>query len=310
MPGTTTQFKLGLFTIVALVALVAIAIVLGARGLRSQTVRYHTYFDESAQGLDVGSPVKYRGVRIGSVAKISIAPDLRWVDVELAIDNDAAKRLQLAQPPPALRTQLALQGITGVKFIDMDFVDPAMTPLPDLGFPPAHNYIPSRPSLFKGLEGRIGGVTRELPDLIDSTKHTLDKVGQVIDEARDEHLAARAGAVIDNLQTASNELERWTRELRRAGLPEQTAATLHRIDAAIAKLDSTLDRFAGTDALIASAKRMTEQLTEVGRRARGSARELTRTLDDLGEAARTIRRFFDELEREPDMLVKGRSRRR
>ncbi|HEU4616339.1 MAG TPA: MlaD family protein [Kofleriaceae bacterium] len=309
MPGTSTQFKLGVFTLVGLAALVAIAIVLGVRGLRSQTVRYHTYFDESAQGLDVGSPVKYRGVRIGSVAKISIAPDLRWVDVELAIDRDAAKRLQLARPPRGLRTQLALQGITGVKFIDMDFVDPT-TPLPDLGFPPAHNYIPSRPSLFKGLEGRIGGVTRELPDLIDSTKRTLDRVGDMIDEAHEQRLAQRAGAVLDNLQSASNDLEHWTRELRRAGLPEQTAGTLQRIDAAAAKLDRTLDRFAGTDALIASAKRMTEQLTEVGRRARGSTRELTQTLDDLSEAARTIRRFFDELEREPDMLVKGRARRR
>jgi ABC-type transporter Mla subunit MlaD len=309
MHGTSAQFKLGLFTVIGLAALVAIGLVLGVRGLNPQTVRYHTYFDESTQGLDVGSPVKYRGVRIGTVAKISIAPDLRWVDVELAIDHDAAKRLDLAQPNPALRTQLTLQGITGVKFIDMDFVDPAMSPLPVLGFAPARNYIPSRPSLFKGLEGRIGGVTRELPDLIDRTMTTLDKLGRLIDDTRDQQLAAHAAAVLDNLQRTSRDLARWTHELRSANLPEHTAATLRRLDTAAAKFDATLDRFSGTDALIASAKRMTDQLAEVGRRARGSTRELTRTLDDVGEAARTIRRFFEELEREPDMLLKGKARR-
>src|SRR5690606_16643457 len=110
-----------------------------------------------------------------NVSKIEIAPDLRWVAVELAIDRSAAKRLDLERPAPGLRTQLALQGITGVKFIDMDFVDPARTPPPALGFSPGRHYIPSRPSLFKGLEGRIGGATRELPALIDRTMATLDK---------------------------------------------------------------------------------------------------------------------------------------
>ncbi len=310
MPGTTTQFKLGLFTLAALAALVAVGIGLGVRSVRRQTVRYHTYFDESAQGLDLGSPVKYRGVRIGTVAAIAIAPDRRWVSVGLAIDRAATDRLGLNRLDPALRTQLALQGITGVKFIDIDFVDPAQMPPPDLGFAPAKNYIPSRPSLFKGLEGRLGGVTRELPALIDHATATLDGLTGVLHEIRDQRLATRAGTVLDELARTSRGLHHWTRELERARVPARTAAVLDRIDGATTKLDATLDKLAGTDELIASAKRATDSLTEVGRRARGSSRELTRTLADVGEAARALRGFLDELEREPDMLIKGRTRRR
>ena len=67
MSAASTHFKLGIFTVLAIVAVLAAAFGLGWRGVKSDTVRYHTYFDETVQGLELGSPVKYRGVLIGSV---------------------------------------------------------------------------------------------------------------------------------------------------------------------------------------------------------------------------------------------------
>ena len=55
--------------------------VLGARSLQKEVGRYVSYFDESVQGLDVGSPVKFRGVTIGTVGGIDVAPDHRHVEV-------------------------------------------------------------------------------------------------------------------------------------------------------------------------------------------------------------------------------------
>ncbi|HEY5946390.1 MAG TPA: MCE family protein, partial [Kofleriaceae bacterium] len=95
MPGTTTQFKLGLFAVIALIGIAAAAVGLGIRGARKETIRYETYFDESAQGLELGAPVKYRGVRIGNVSDISIAPDRKQVRVGLAIDRATAVQLAL-----------------------------------------------------------------------------------------------------------------------------------------------------------------------------------------------------------------------
>src|SRR5436190_37346 len=71
----TNHWKLGLFVVVALLTMVGAAFWLGSRALRRESVPLVTYFDEPVQGLDVGSPVKFRGVTIGTVADITLAPD-------------------------------------------------------------------------------------------------------------------------------------------------------------------------------------------------------------------------------------------
>ena len=81
MSAPTNHFKLGLFVLGALGASMGAAVAFGASAAKHQTVTYHTFFNESVQGLDVGTPVKYRGVPIGVVAGIDIAPDRRHVDV-------------------------------------------------------------------------------------------------------------------------------------------------------------------------------------------------------------------------------------
>ena len=48
---------------------------LGAGNVFKRTVTIETYFDESVQGLDVGSAVKYRGVQIGRVTRIGFTCD-------------------------------------------------------------------------------------------------------------------------------------------------------------------------------------------------------------------------------------------
>jgi phospholipid/cholesterol/gamma-HCH transport system substrate-binding protein len=310
MPGTTTQFKLGLFALAAVIALAATAVGFGVRGARSEAIRYQTYFDESAQGLELGAPVKYRGVKIGNVGDISIAPDRRQVGVGLAIDRSAAVRLDLEQRSPALRTQIAMQGITGVKFIDMDFVSPESNPPMPLPFPPGARYIPSRPSLFKGLEGRLGGVVRDIPDLIERATIAIDKLGRVLDDVREQKLAERAASFIDHIDATNEQLQRWVDNLTAARLPTRAATSLDKFDALTTKLTRTVDELEGAGELVASAKRATDNFGDVGRTARASSRELERTLRDVGDAARALREFIDALDREPDMLVKGKARTR
>ncbi|MDF2698350.1 MAG: Paraquat-inducible protein, partial [Labilithrix sp.] len=70
MAAPTNHFKLGLFVLLAFAAVIATLITLGAWSMRKDSVQYHTYFNESVQGLDVGAPVKFRGVTIGFVSGI------------------------------------------------------------------------------------------------------------------------------------------------------------------------------------------------------------------------------------------------
>ena len=56
MSTPTNHWKLGLFVVVGICACVATVIFFGGRSLKKETVAYKTYFDESVQGLELGSP--------------------------------------------------------------------------------------------------------------------------------------------------------------------------------------------------------------------------------------------------------------
>lgn len=310
MATASTHFKLGLLAIVAMASAIAVAFGLGMQATRRETVSYHTYFDESVQGLELGAPVKYRGMPIGSVADIRIAPDHERVDVALAIDAPEARRLNLARAPANLRTQLGTQGITGVKLVDIDLFDPATNPAPVLRFSPGENYIPAAPSLLKGLGDNLGFVVQRLPRLVDTTTTTLEKLELNLNDFREERIPGRLGKALDDVDGVVVDLRTVLRHADRARIPEKTAAAVDALSAAIARVDAMVDRIGGDAGLVASTQRATESVGELGRVTSGSAQELERTLRDLDEAAQAIRDLAQGIERDPDMLVKGRERER
>ena len=300
--------KLGLFAIGTIAAAVIAAIVLGLHAMAPAKVRYHTYFDESVQGLELGSPVTYRGVRIGSVDSIHIAPDRKHVDVILGLVASEARKLGLATAAPDLRTQLEVQGLTGLKNVEIDFFDPATNPPPELPFQPDENYIPSRRSLLTGLSGNVELLARELPELVDQAKVTFTKLDRVLDDVHDEQLVARAGVLLDRLSSASASARRVLASIDDAKLPAKAKETLAHADAAIADARKLIARIDGEHGLVASAKRATDSFGDVGRKTAATADDLDRTLRELTEAARAVRELADEIDREPDILLKGRGR--
>jgi phospholipid/cholesterol/gamma-HCH transport system substrate-binding protein len=303
-----THFKVGLLALVAVAAVLATSLALGLRALRTDTIAYHTYFDESVQGLELGSPVKYRGVRIGNVAKIAIAPDRKHVDVVLALNARDAERLGLAATLPELRTQLGNQGITGVKYVDIDFFDPAANPPQALPFEPAASYIPARPSLFKGLEDNLEAVGQRLPELVDRADATLGKLGRAIDDVHDEQVARRIAEAADAGAGALADVRKLARHVDAAKLQDRASAALDRVADAAARVDAMIARLDGERGLVASARRATDSIGDLGKSTLGSTEELERTIRELGDAARAVRELAETIDRDPDMLVKGRAR--
>jgi ABC-type transporter Mla subunit MlaD len=263
MTSTSMHFKLGLLAIVALGAVAAMTIILAIQ--RSPVDRYHTYFDESVQGLDTGAMVKFRGVRVGKVTSISIAPDHRLIDVELSITRGALKPEQFA---PKLRAELTTYGITGTKLIDLDFVKPDAPLPPVLLFIPPTKYIPSRPSLFGGLAQRVEVLSTKMIVLVDRANETLEVV---------RGLASDTTALVGDARQF----------VRRVG------ATSKQIDQ-----------------FLTTANRAIDAVHDLTRSTGETSRDFTEALRDTSEAARSISTFFDALERDPDMLIKGRQARR
>lgn len=280
MTAATTQLKLGLLVLCVIAAGIAIAISLGLR-VRTPTVRYHTYFDESVSGLDIGSVVEFRGVRIGSVGEIAVAPDRTHIDVALDITRSDAAELHLAQVALAYRARLETSGITGVKYID---VEPQTAgPPPALAFTPDRRYIPSRPSMLHTLEANVQRVGDSVPLLAERAANAADKLGRLLDDLERERIATRFGTALDHADEAFDELHRLVRHVDRADLPRKADAVLAELDAAAAKVRGAVGKLEGDG-------------------------ELARAMRELGSAARAFRELVQEVEREPDILIKGRAR--
>jgi ABC-type transporter Mla subunit MlaD len=268
MTSASRHVKLGLLTLLAIASLLAVVFALGLR--RRAVITYHTYFDESVQGLDEGAIVKFRGVRVGKVSKIGIAPDRRLIDVGLSIDRERAAALQLDRNASLLRTQLVIFGITGVKLIDMDFADANTPSPPTLTFTPPEHFIPSQPSLLGTVQDDLVSFSHRLPMLADHAIGALD------------------------------ELKFFTLDAR--GVLADTRAAIHAI--------GRLARGASGADVSSSVAKALRSVEELARRGTDATDDLAGTIRDIRDAARRVRDFFDALEREPDMLVKGRARRR
>jgi phospholipid/cholesterol/gamma-HCH transport system substrate-binding protein len=318
MAAPVNHFKLGLFVIIGLAgALLAIA-ALGSFALRKETMRYHTYYNESVQGLEIGSPVKFRGVTIGHVATIEIAPDHRHVDVGFDLDVSDIRRLGLTEEakegrttsfraPPDLRTQIGSQGITGVKFVAIDFFDPRTNPFPDYTFAVDENHIPAAPSMMKNLEDTLEHAMEKLPELTDAVVAIAVRVDRLVASLEDEKVVQIAAQTLTHADEVLASLGRTMKNLERAQIPEKAGRTIDELHVAVGKLNRVLDRLDGDTGLLAAAQGATESFGQVGRDARGTTRELEQTLREVREAAGAIRLLVETLERDPDMLLKGRA---
>jgi paraquat-inducible protein B len=312
--SVSTHLKLGLFALAAVAAVVAIAVALGIRGVRTDTVHYHSYFDESVQGLEVGSPVKYRGVKIGNVTAIEIAVDRRHVDVTLALDTRDARRLGLGasddEPavPSGFEAQLAVQGITGVKFVDLDVPRANVPPPPALPFATARRTIPARSSLIKSLEDNLTAIGGRLPELVDHTDATMAKLARVLDDLGAERVPSRVATALDDLDATVLDLQRLVRGVSRAQLPARAGRAIDELHDTVSGTKELVAKVGEQASVLASARRAFDAFGDLGVSAGGSAEQLDRTLRTLDEAAASLRDFLDALDRDPDMLVKGRAK--
>lgn len=345
---TTNYRKLGLFVVVGLSTVIWSVLFVGSQRLYPNTVPRVTYFDESVQGLEVGAPVKMRGVTFGTVSEITIAPDRRLVEVTASIYVDLWVRLGLGteeelrlagRVPEDLRAQVASTGITGVKFLLVDFF-PNADPSPVLLFPPPYNYIPSTRSTLKSLEETFVTMSREVPALMSAAEDLIraldEKLGELDVAAlnqsledllvRIDGLVVRADAKLADVdaralsEEASILMSRLEETARRLNdLLRRTEAgegplgeSLERIGSLAARSEELVGTLqaALTDAqLPATTEALRETAstyTGLGSEAGTLVVEAEKTLALLREALEAIGALASYLERQPGALIRGR----
>jgi ABC-type transporter Mla subunit MlaD len=311
--------KIGLFVILGLTAVLALAVGLGATRGHGEKVLFYTYLNESVQGLEVGAPVSFRGVPIGRVGEITIAPDHRLVSLRMDIDVRSMEKLGLLAkgdfksgrrfpaPPSDLRAQLGSQGLTGNKYVSVDFFGPESAPSPALSFAPPANYLPATTSLTKGLEDSLATAMERLTVLADHSTVVVDNVGRIVDDLGQRHVGENASQALGEGVTVLRGIDRMIANLDRTRFAENAGATTEALRQGADKLDKLLGRLDGDHGLVAATQRSVTSFGEVGRNVAGATRDLDGTLSDIREAAAAFRSLADELERGPDALIKGRA---
>jgi len=322
MAAPTNHWKLGLFVLLGAVMILGTAGVLGSRGMRKETGRYVSYFDESVQGLEVGSPIKFRGVTIGTVGKIDVAPDHRLVEVESELGKAELSRLGLdvvadlvetGAPKKLvqaidLRIQLASSGLSGVKFLQLDFFTVADHPRPKLSFRVPRNYIPATSSTMKDLEDSLVRTMNSLPKITLQVTRVLGRIDKLVAEVADSRLAEDVIATLASTRRLVAEAQRKLAQLDPARLSAATERTLQSFRGTAARLDGILARADGDKGLLQSVLRASNAFGDTAHTAEGLGGQLEDTLRSVGEAAKSIHKLAGALEKEPDMLVKGREK--
>ncbi|WP_419787522.1 MlaD family protein [Pseudodesulfovibrio sp.] len=175
-------FRLGAFILLGTGMIVAVIIILGAGRYFETTYQVETYFDESVNGLEVGSPVKLRGVRVGRVAAIGFANNIykkareqqhHYVyvlcdinpDMFGNLDKDEFKALIARDIENGLRVRPTTLGLTGQLFLNLVFDKTAPSSSLKMDWTPRDIYIPSEQSTLSRIEGAVTAISETLGSL-------------------------------------------------------------------------------------------------------------------------------------------------
>lgn len=340
--GPLGTWQLGLTaTLIGLggyLGLVALGAVRGGR-----QIEIVTYLDEAVDGLPEGQRVEIRGVQVGRVTRLSLAPDQRHVEVRAELSLTALEQLGLRRPgdPPhtslealqgsalALRAYLAPVGITSTMVLQLDLLDPQRYPPPKLTFPvPAHGYVPAVASSLRTITLGVDRLLPAIPDALATGMRVLDTIETGLEGVEGDALRARLEAQLARAERMLQVLEPASVASLDSTLAGQ-AHQLHELSASLAEVQAALEDPTGglarLDEALLSAERQLEQLDLpaasrdlrlLSDEARAALIGLGETLDAVREAAQGLRDVSREvqdltgpLEQDPGGLFYGPHRR-
>ena len=343
MSQRANYFKLGLFVIGAVLAGIAVLLIIGSgRWLKPRTT-IETYFNESVQGLDIGSKVKYRGVAIGEVTRITftyvvyeqdkpMSQRKRYVLVQAQLEprlvggkaaNDiASPESSKIEVERGLRVHLAPQGITGTNYLELDYVDTLPAPVLPIDWTPDNIYIPSTPSTVATFVNAASEILDRLHRLdIETIVANLNKLLVTANERiasldtgkiseRTEQTLAKIDRTLDGIASKkiSDEAVGLLAELRQTN----TELRSYLADPSLRKLPAdTSAALASVRQLVSDPKisqslaHMERTLARLDRIFGGSEADLATTFENLRQITDNLRDLTEDAKRYPSNVLFG-----
>lgn len=316
---------IGAFVLGALLLIATAIAFFGGGALWAQRLKAVSYFDSSVAGLQIGAPVTFRGVRVGSVEGmgVHVNPQTHSFIIRVAMDIVPGTVATFGSDLPddrddlvpmlvdrGLTAKLVMQSfVTGQLMVELDFRENGRRL--DDGVPGSSPQIPTVPTDLEAITQQLEGV--KFDETIESFQTALDaltgvltqpEVKQAITElpallvqtrqtlaAVETEVAALSGSARGGIDRSMASLDQTLASLRSlsAALEKEVTTTGAAARATMGKADTALD---GANAL----------LDPHGR----TAVQVQRAADDLAATAARLRNLSERVDRDPSVLVRGR----
>ncbi len=316
--GKSKSVVIGAF-IAGAILLVFIALLFFSGGqLFSHKERVIMYFSGSIQGLQVGAPIKLKGVVLGEITEIQInfqSDDknvLTAVTADLALQRinrkggDVDRDFFEEAITRGLRAQLNYQSfLTGLLYVELDFFPD--TPAQIYGFQHTHLELPTVGTEFeeiaktlqdlniKGVIDNLEKLSANIAKLVESgaVEETLVSVKNAADSIDQTAIVLRA-----DVNNISQGLNKTTGELTvlLKSLNQQAPAITANLNQTLVLLQQSLDQFNSTAQSIDTTFAEDSPLVY----------QLNRTLKDVSRSADALRDLSDTLEQQPESLLRGK----
>ncbi len=268
-------FRLGAFVLAAIGVLIAVILIFGGGKFFQKSFMIETYIKQSVTGLDAGAAVRFRGVKIGQVTSIGLSGDLyerdlpfherrQYVVVRMQIFGDKVNADQIAEfVKNHLRARIKSMGITGVNYVEFDFVSSAADspPLP-YSWKPEYPVIPSLPNQADEIISGIQKLISALNDMnIDGTQKKLDALLGNLNT-----LMAGDGKGNEGVIESVKQLNVIMARINKATDKEEIGILMRELVAATTSLRQTITSVQGDTVLtIENIKQASENLNEFSR---------------------------------------------
>lgn len=250
--------RIGFAVVVGVVAISAALIYIGGFGGSEMEFLVESYYDKPVSGLSVGSPVNFRGVKVGEVkdvmmvrprsADYSVA-EMQRIRILLSLnlqkmghrarpEDFELRRMIDSYVKHGLRATVAASGITGLSRIELNML-PNPPPLANLNWKPAHPVIPPAPSLIDNFSDTATKLMNQINKMdfasawtnIQTIAESLSHLASNIDLLM-EGQRANIGALLENasetaarLNSLSQRLEENPSLLLRSSAPDPLPET-------------------------------------------------------------------------------------
>jgi phospholipid/cholesterol/gamma-HCH transport system substrate-binding protein/paraquat-inducible protein B len=268
-------FRLGVFVLAAIGVLVAVILIFGSGKFFKKSFYLETYIKQSVTGLDSGAAVRFRGVKIGQVTTIVLSGDTyeknlpfenrrQYVVVRMKIFGDEVTEDQLNHfIKDNLRARVKSMGITGVNYIELDFVSSAADyPTLPYNWEPEYPVLPSMPNqtdeIISGIQKFIDSANQMN---VESTQKKIDEVLVSLNT-----MMVGDGKGNEGIVRSVKELNILLARIAKVTDKDELTILMRELVGAVASLRQTVTSVQGdTTATLENLKQTSENLNELSR---------------------------------------------